>query len=123
MLFAESLLEGKFIEPIGRIVLAFGENSYGVGGKNKELVSYKIKHIRVTNIGDPYDCASINIFLEGYHADQYGLIYTDKTFKNSVRILFSKIGINPEDIEYTEQTMQGQNFVSMRVCHIKNLLT
>ncbi len=123
MLCAASLLEGKFIEPIGRIVLAFGENSYGVWGKNRELVSYKIKIIRVVNIGDPLDCAFVNIYLEGYHSNQYGLIYTDKTFKNSVRILFSKIGINPEDVEYTEQRMQGENFVSMKICHIKHLLT
>jgi hypothetical protein len=123
MLYAETLLEGKFIEPLGRIVLAFGENSRGVWGRNKELVSYKIKNIRVVNIGDPFDCASVNIYLEGYRANQYGLIYTDKTFKNSVRILFSKIGINPEDIDYTEQRMQGENFVSMKICHIKNLLT
>src|SRR4030042_366727 len=123
MLCAESLLEGKFIEPIGRIVLAFGENSYGVWGRNKELVSYKINRIRVLNIGDPFDSASINIYLEGYHANQYGLIYTDITFKNSVRILFSKIGVNPEDVEYTEQRMQGENFVSMKISHIKSLLT
>jgi hypothetical protein len=122
MLIAESLIEAKFVDPIGRIVLAFGKNSGGVWGRNNELVSYKIKNIRVRDLGDPFDCASVSIYLEGYHANQYGLIYTDRTFKNSVRILFSKIGINPDDVEYAEQRMQGENFVSMKICHIKNLM-
>jgi len=52
--------------------------------------------------------------LKDYDADEYGLIYTDPAFLESLRHLLKKVRIKA-DIEYSEQGAQGSNFVNLDV--------
>jgi hypothetical protein len=56
------------------------------------------------------------VFFENWNVDEDGLIYTDKTFKEDFRNHLIYLGLNPEvaaRISYTEQGMQGDDYVSM----------
>lgn len=47
-----------------------------------------------------------------------GLIYTDKLFKQELRAWLSELGFNAkavDDVSYSEQGMQGRNYVSLDV--------
>ena len=120
----ENLLETKFRELTGKMVLAFGENGGGTGGRKKEIASYTIRNITVLCpcAVDSSAYACINIYLNRYDIDNQGPLYEDRTFMNSIKMLFSKIGIDPEDVEYAEQGMQGDNFVSMAVRQIRKYI-
>lgn len=44
-----------------------------------------------------------------------GLIYTDHKFLKELKLALSSIGLNSVGIDYTEQGMQGDNYVSVAV--------
>jgi hypothetical protein len=50
-----------------------------------------------------------------WDVNQHGLIYTDKLFKKELREELAKLGMASEEIEYSEQGMQGLEFVSLDV--------
>lgn len=56
------------------------------------------------------------VFFENWNVDEDGLIYTDETFKEDFRNHLVTLGLDPEvaaRISYTEQGMQGDDYVSM----------
>lgn len=46
---------------------------------------------------------------------QQGLIYTDKLFLRDLRTFLCKHGLPGDDVEYSEQGMQGINYVSLDI--------
>jgi hypothetical protein len=44
-----------------------------------------------------------------------GLIYTDKGFMTELKALLEANGLDASDIGYSEQGMQGENYVSLDV--------
>jgi len=57
-------------------------------------------------------------FNHGWDCDTDGLIYTDKRWIEEFRALMKTLGFSPvaiDDISYSEQGMQGTDFVSMDV--------
>lgn len=47
--------------------------------------------------------------------NEHGLIYTDKQFIKELRIFFQELGIPSKGVEYSEQGMQGNDYVSLDV--------
>jgi hypothetical protein len=45
-----------------------------------------------------------------------GLIYTDRQFEEELKTFLTTIGLAGEDIAYSEQGMQGADYVSFDVC-------
>lgn len=46
--------------------------------------------------------------------NKYGLIYTDRRFLQELKSYFSKLNVNGK-VDYSEQGMQGDNYVSLDV--------
>ena len=46
---------------------------------------------------------------------QHGLIYTDAQFKRELRSFLETQGLDATDVSYSEQGMQGDNYVSLDV--------
>lgn len=44
-----------------------------------------------------------------------GLIYTDSQFLNELRAELTAMGLRGDDVDYSEQGMQGDNYVSLDV--------
>ena len=52
---------------------------------------------------------------DDWRCDKLGLIYTDKLFKQELRTWLTSEGYAGDDVEYSEQGMQGDNYVSCDV--------
>ena len=48
-----------------------------------------------------------------WNVKKHGLIYTDPQFIKQLRTLLRKLNLKGSDIDYTEQGMQGNNYVSI----------
>ena len=49
---------------------------------------------------------------DDWRVDQHGLIYTDPMFMRELRTYLTSIGLVGKDVSYSEQGMQGDNYVS-----------
>lgn len=108
-----STLIAKLEKLVGQKVTAFGPKSYGIWGSHTQERVFEIRDVGSDEIGDG-DYHSLNIYLKDYDADEYGLIYTDPTFLESLRHLLKKVRIKA-DIDYSEQGAQGSDFVNLDV--------
>jgi hypothetical protein len=52
---------------------------------------------------------------DDWRVDKLGLIYTDKLFKQELRAYLQAEGYAGDDVDYSEQGMQGDNYVSCDV--------
>lgn len=52
---------------------------------------------------------------EDWDVEDEGLIYTDKKFLKELRYSLGLIGLVGEDVDYSEQGMQGDDYVSLDV--------
>jgi hypothetical protein len=50
-----------------------------------------------------------------WDVDSQGLIYTDKQFVTELRLALAELGLNSEDVDYSEAGMQGRDYVSLDV--------
>lgn len=50
-----------------------------------------------------------------WDVDDYGLIYTDRLFLKELKEFLNSTGIAGADVEYSEQGMQGDDYVSLDV--------
>jgi N-dimethylarginine dimethylaminohydrolase len=52
---------------------------------------------------------------DDWRVDKHGLIYTDGQFRAELQAYLTSIGLDGSDVEYSEQGMQGDNYVSCDV--------
>lgn len=71
----------------------------------------------IAYINEDNDFGELRIYFDTttWNCDELGLIYTDRQFISEIREIFSSAGFDVSDLEYSEQGMQGDNFVSMDV--------
>lgn len=50
-----------------------------------------------------------------WNIQRHGLIYTDPLFLRELRQLLRSLGLNPRGVTYSEQGMQGRDYVSLDV--------
>ncbi|MEE8328229.1 MAG: hypothetical protein V3R32_05515 [Nitrosomonadaceae bacterium] len=50
-----------------------------------------------------------------WNVNEYGLIYTDEQFMDELRGALEVVGLDDSDIGYSEQGMQGRDYVSLDV--------
>ncbi len=68
----------------------------------------------------PYITGDLKVYFtkKSWNPDKHGLIYTDAGWLRGLREVLSKKGFSPKavkDVDYSEQGMQGDNFVSLDV--------
>lgn len=63
------------------------------------------------------DFGELRVYFDttGWNPEQHGLIYTDTLFLQELRTELSKIELDGDDVDYSEQGMQGDNYVSCDV--------
>jgi hypothetical protein len=61
------------------------------------------------------DWAELRVYFDTstWDIDSLGLVYTDPGFLKNIKRLFTAAGINVEDLGYSEQGMQGDDYVSL----------
>jgi hypothetical protein len=68
----------------------------------------------------PYQHGELRVYFtkKSWNPDKHGLIYTDAGWLRGLHAILSKKGFSPKavkGVDYTEQGMQGDNFVSLDV--------
>ena len=106
--------------PVNKMFATCGDGYWSEVAK-EVFVENITMFISTENIGDEGDEEYCDGDLQAYFTeetwnDSYGLIYTDSEFLECVHTALIKAGISieaAEDVCYSEQGMQGDNYVSM----------
>jgi len=77
----------------------------------------KILGIDVPYINDEGDFGELHVIFDTATWDvaKDGLIYTDKQFLKELKDLLTNMGLPGDDVNYSEQGMQGTKFVSLDI--------
>lgn len=80
------------------------------------------KEVKILAFGVPYvndegDFGELRVYFDTktWNCDKDGLIYTDRQFLKELRNLLTNMGLDGNDVGYSEQGMQGNNYVSCDV--------
>jgi len=84
----------------------------GYWSTSKNIV--KITHIRLTTYGNDHGYLDV-YFHDGWNIDKDGLIYSDENALKDIRQMLSKMGLNTNELYYSEQGMQGRDFINFAV--------
>lgn len=89
----------------------------GKGYWSRAQKTVEITDMRVTYVNDERDFGELRVYFntKDWDVNVDGLIYTDKLFLSQLREFLDQQGLQGRDVDYSEQGMQGDNFVSLDV--------
>ena len=89
----------------------------GSGYWSRAERSVHVTALSVPYINDEQDFGELRVYFDTLTWDtmQHGLIYTDAQFKRELRSFLETQGLDATDVSYSEQGMQGDNYVSLDV--------
>ncbi len=93
----------------------------GRGYWSKQVKTVGINRVRLAYVDDEGDFGELRAYFDPkeWNVDTDGLIYTDMMWKHSfLTCMENVLGFSPDatlDVSYSEQGMQGDNYVSMDV--------
>jgi hypothetical protein len=89
----------------------------GTGHWTSEKRQVGIKSIELCYTDDELGFANIVAFFKtgDWNTEKHGLIYTDRKWLANFRKLCNSLGLPGCDVDYTEQGMQGTDYVSLCV--------
>ena len=92
-------------------------NTSGDGYWSNRPKSVTVTGLRVAYINNEQDFGELRVFFDTktWKVDEDGLIYTDRQFLKELRALLDSLGLVGSDVEYSEQGMQGMDYVSCDV--------
>lgn len=92
-------------------------NTSGIGFWSNEARPVTTTHIALAYENDEGDFGELRVYFDTntWDVDEHGLIYTDKGFIKDLRKALAEHGFAGFDADYSEQGMQGDNYVSLDV--------
>jgi hypothetical protein len=77
----------------------------------------KVLGLDVPYVNDEGDFGELRVYFDTatWKVNDDGLIYTDRAFLKDLRNLLTGMGLAGDDVDYSEQGMQGNNYVSCDV--------
>jgi hypothetical protein len=98
-------------------------NTNGLGYWSRAVKAVGIVDMRVTYINDERDFGELRVYFntQDWDVNVDGLIYTDKQWRNELQAFLDAQGLPGKDISYSEQGMQGDNYVSLDIVTAKFL--
>ena len=98
-------------------------NTNGRGYWSNKAKAVQVTDMKVTYINDEGDFGELRVYFntQDWDVSKDGLIYTDKQFMRELQAFLDAHGLPGKDISYSEQGMQGDNFVSMDIVSAKFL--
>jgi hypothetical protein len=93
----------------------------GRGYWSRTAKAVNVYDMRVRYINDEQDFGELCVYFteDSWDVDTMGLIYTDKQFMQQLKEFLATKGFTADELKclsYSEQGMQGDNFVSMDLC-------
>jgi hypothetical protein len=95
-------------------------NTNGQGYWSNKAKAVDVTKLDLQYINDEKDFGELCVHFtaDSWNCDVDGLIYTDKQFLSELRVYLQEIGFTEaeaNDVVYSEQGMQGDNYVSLDV--------
>ena len=98
-------------------------NTNGLGYWSNKAKAVDIVDMQVTYVNDEQDFGELRVYFntDTWDVNTDGLIYTDKQFRNELQAFLDAQGLPGKDISYSEQGMQGDDYVSLDIVSAKFL--
>jgi hypothetical protein len=98
-------------------------NTNGLGYWSNVQKAVEVVDMQVAYINDERDFGELRVFFntDTWDVNVDGLIYTDKQWRNELQAFLDAQGLPGADISYSEQGMQGDNYVSLDIVTAKFL--
>lgn len=92
-------------------------NTAGDGYWSRHSTRVSVKRIDVPYINDEGDFGELRVYFDTatWDVNKKGLIYTDTEFLQGLKDALAHSGLNPVGVDYSEQGMQGYDYVSLDV--------
>jgi hypothetical protein len=92
-------------------------NTAGDGYWSDTAKAVEVTAINLAYTNDELDFGELRVYFNTRTWDvrKDGLIYTDSMFMTQLRDLLADMGYDASDVDYSEQGMQGDNYVSCDV--------
>lgn len=92
-------------------------NTNGCGYWSEVAKPVKIVSINLPYVSDDEDFGELKVYFDtkAWDCNKDGLIYTDRQFEEELKAFLTSIGLCGEDVSYSEQGMQGDEYVSFDV--------
>jgi hypothetical protein len=92
-------------------------NTAGDGYWSNKQRAVEITRLQLSYTNDELDFGELCVYFntKTWDVNKDGLIYTDSLFLEELRELLADLGFDASDVEYSEQGMQGDNYVSLDV--------
>lgn len=101
-------------------------NTIGDGYWSNVAKAVEITGLQLAYINDELDFGELRVYFNTstWDVDKDGLIYTDSLFETELCELLTSMGFDASDVSYSEQGMQGDNYVSLDVeeCFINTFM-
>jgi hypothetical protein len=95
-----------------RFAILTGGN--GLWSQAKRLIPVTRLELSTNDEGD-FGELRVYFDVRNWNVDKLGLIYTDRAFMTSLQRRLDKMGLAGADVSYSEQGMQGEDYVSCDV--------
>ena len=89
----------------------------GSGYWSSKAKAVSITDLQIAYLSDECDFGELCVHFntDSWRPDKDGLIYTDKQFMRELQAYLTSVGLAGHDVGYSEQGMQGDNYVSCDV--------
>ena len=89
----------------------------GNGYWSSEERAVRIKDMKLGYVSDELDFGELRVFFDRktWNVDKNGLIYTDRLFERELQAFLDAHGLPGNDVWYSEQGMQGDDYVSLDI--------
>lgn len=92
-------------------------NTAGDGLWSNKVASVKVTKLDLAYLSDDEEFGELRVFFDRktWNPTRDGLIYTDRKFERELQAYLNTLGLSGSDVGYSEQGMQGDNYVSCDV--------
>jgi hypothetical protein len=101
-------------------------NTGGGGYWSNTKTAVEVTRLQLAYTNDELDFGELRVYFKTstWDVNKLGLIYTDKQFMRELCELLTAKGFDASDVSYSEQGMQGDNYVSCDVgeCFINTFM-
>jgi len=101
-------------------------NTNGKGYWSRTATAVKVTGLQLAYTNDELDFGELRVRFNTntWDTSKHGLIYTDEQFMTELKELLTNLGFDASDVEYSEQGMQGDKYVSCDVgeCFINTFM-
>ena len=88
----------------------------GTGLWSRTAKTIRLTRVTLEEVNDDCTYGEIRVYFNrnDWNVDRYGLIYTDPMFLADLKEVFRARSIESSSLDYTEQGMQGPDYVSLQ---------